>query len=83
MRETGFSHLPTGAHLLFILLFIFKDTALSRYTRGSYLHVDVMSVQLPPLDTHNQIWKQSTGRCEIFLLCTWRFAFIQQNNQQP
>lgn len=51
--ETVCSQRPAGAH------FPFPPSQLQRHRgvrrrRGLYFHVDVMSVELPPLDTHTQ-----------------------------
>lgn len=78
--EAVCSHVPTGAHLPFSL-FNFKGAVLSSATKGPYLYVDVMSVQLPPLDTHNQIWKYSVGRCQMWCVVQGRVCLV--STKQP
>lgn len=68
--ETVCSHVPIGAHLPFPS-FSFKATVLHSGAGGPYFHVDVTSVQLPPLDTHNQIWKASMGSSEMLCAVVW------------
>lgn len=68
--ETVCSHVPKGAHLPFPS-FSFKGTVLHSGAGGPYFHVDVTSVQLPPLDTQNQIWKASMGSSEMLCVVVW------------